>query len=120
MGWGTLVASRADLASDGAKTREREIEIQRRLAVPSACVLMPWLGVALGVRQSHAARSRGVAVGLAAILVYYFLVTAGMTLVHQGIVSAPLALWAPNILLLAVAVVAFRRVAVPPGRRGRE
>lgn len=119
MGWGTLVASRADLASDGAKTREREIEIQRRLVVPSACVLMPWLGVALGVRQSRTVRSRGVAVGLTVILVYYFLVTAGMTVVHQGIVSAPLALWAPNVLLLAVAVLAFRRVAAPPGRRGR-
>ena len=119
MGWGTLVASRAGLASDDAKTREREIEIQRRLAVPSACVLMPWLGVALGVRQSRTARSRGVAVGLTAILVYYFLVTAGMTLVHQGIVSAPLALWAPNVLLLAVAVLVFRRAAAPPARRRR-
>jgi lipopolysaccharide export system permease protein len=119
MGWQTLVASRADLSSDAAKTVEREIEIQRRLAVPSACMLMPWLGVALGVRRSHAARSRSVVVGLTAILVYYFLITTGMTVVHQGLVSAPVALWAPNALLLAVAVVAFRLAAAPPASRGR-
>ena len=39
--------------------------------------------------------------------------------VHQRLVSAPVALWAPNALLLAVALVAFRLAAAPPARRRR-
>lgn len=119
MSWQTLVDSRGAASDDALKAQERGIEIQRRVAVPFSCVLMPWLGVGLGVRQSRATRSRGVAIGLLAILVYYFLVTAGMTLVHQGLVSAPVALWAPNVLLLAAAFLAFRSVSARPPKRGR-
>jgi len=111
MDWQTLIESRSDVRADLTKTQEYEIEIQRRLAVPFSCVLMPWLGVGLGVNPSRATRSRGVLVGLAAILIYYLLVTAGMTAVHQGLAGAPVALWTPNGLLLVAALVAFRSAA---------
>jgi lipopolysaccharide export LptBFGC system permease protein LptF len=111
MDWRTLLGSRLSVSGDAAKAQQREVEIQRRLAVPFSCVLMPWLGVGLGVTQSRAKRSRGVLVGLIAILVYYFLVTAGMTLVHQGLVGAPAALWAPNGLLFLASLAAFRSAA---------
>jgi lipopolysaccharide export system permease protein len=119
MDWWTLLASRRAAGDDAVAVQERDVEIQRRMSVPFSCVLMPWLGVGLGVKQSRAARSRGVVVGLAAILVYYFLVTAGMTLVHQGVAPAPLALWAPNGLLALAGWIAFRGAAAPPaaGRR---
>lgn len=117
MGWRTLLASRAGAAGDTQKARDVEIEMHRRMAVPFSCVLMPWLGVGLGVRQSQAARSRAVVVGLIAILLYYFLVTAGITLVHQGVAAPPIGLWAPNLLLLVAAVVAFRVAAARPARR---
>ena len=119
MDWRTLLDSRADFTADGSKAKAREIEIQRRMAVPFACVLLPWLGVALGVKQSRAARSRGVVVGVVVILLYYFLVTAGMTLVHQDVLAAPAALWAPDVLLLCAAAIAFRRVAGRPAKRAR-
>jgi lipopolysaccharide export system permease protein len=111
MGWQTLLDSRVSVEGDALKEQERALEVQRRLAVPFSCVLMPWLGVGLGVKQSRVGRSRGVLVGLLAILVYYFLVTAGITLVHQGVVSAPVALWAPNALLLVISLAAFRSAA---------
>ena len=47
--------------NDGSKATALELEIQRRVAVPFACVLLPWLGIALGVKQSRSVRSRGVA-----------------------------------------------------------
>ena len=119
MSWQTLLDSRTSVDADGAKAQAREVEIQRRMVVPFSCVLMPWLGVGLGVKQSQAARSRGVVVGLLAILVYYFLVTAGMTLVHQEVLSAPVALWAPNVLLLVAAIVAFRGAAERRVKRRR-
>jgi len=119
MSWQALLHERAAAADDALKAQERAVEIHRRMAVPFSCVLLPWLGVGLGVKQSRAARSRGVVVGLLAILVYYFLVTAGMTLVHQGVTSAPVALWTPNALLLVASWIAFRGATSPPARRKR-
>jgi len=120
MDWQALRASRAGAAGGAQKALEAEIEVHRRVAVPFSCVLMPWLGVGLGVRQLQAAGSRAVVVGLIAILLYYFLVTAGITLVHQGVLAAPAGLWAPNLLLLVAAVVAFRAATARPARRRRQ
>jgi lipopolysaccharide export system permease protein len=119
MSWPALLAAHSPRSQDSARSREQEIEIHRRMAVPFACALMPWLGVALGVSSSRAARSRGVVVGLVAILLYYFLVTAGMTLVHQGVIGAPAALWGPNVLLLGVSMAAFRPLVARPRARRR-
>jgi len=55
-------------------------------------------------------------VGLAVILVYYFLVTAGVTLVHQNLLPPAPALWAPNVALGLAGLMAFRNAA---GRRLR-
>jgi lipopolysaccharide export system permease protein len=111
MDWPTLIAARAAPDEKPETALEREIEIQRRLAVPFACVLLPLIGVPLGVQQSRAVRSRGIVVGLAVILMYYFFVTAGVTLVHQGVLAAIPALWAPNVALLLAGGIAFRRAA---------
>jgi lipopolysaccharide export system permease protein len=119
MDWETLLASRNRNIEDRGLTREREIEIQRRMAVPFSCVLLPLLGVPLGVQRSRAVRSRGIVVGLAVILVYYFLVTAGVTLVHQNLLPAVPALWAPNVALLLAGAAAFRGAGGERLRRGK-
>jgi len=108
MDWPTLVEARRRV-EDPVKLQECEIELQRRLAVPFACMLLPWLGVPLAVQQSRAVRSRGVVIGLAVILAYYFLVTAGVTLVRQDLLPAPVGLWIPNAVLAIVGGLAFRR-----------
>jgi lipopolysaccharide export system permease protein len=119
MGWRALINSRSELSNDRSKATARELEIQRRVAIPFACVLLPWLGVALGVMPSRSVRSRGVGVGLLIILVYYFLVTAGMTLAHRGVLAAPVALWAPNMLLFVVSALAFWRATGRRAKRAR-
>jgi len=106
--------------TDPTKLQEREIEIQRRLAVPFACMLLPWIGVPLAVRQSRSVRSRGLLVGLAVILAYYFLITAGVTLVRQHVLPAPLGLWIPDLALAVAGWLAFRRAAGERLRRPRK
>jgi lipopolysaccharide export LptBFGC system permease protein LptF len=81
-------------------------------------VLLPLIGVPLGVQRSRAVRSRGIVVGLAVILVYYFLVTAGVTLVHQRLLTPAPALWAPNVALALAGFFAFRNAAGQRLRRG--
>jgi lipopolysaccharide export system permease protein len=117
MAWGTLLAANAQTPADRAVANDRQIEIQRRLAVPFACILLPLIGVPLGVQRSRAVRSRGIVVGVAVILVYYFLMTTAVTLVHQDLLAALPAVWAPNGALLLAGVIAFRGAS--EGRRGR-
>jgi lipopolysaccharide export system permease protein len=117
MDWDTLRASLAQPDQEPDVLLDRRIEVQRRLAVPFSCVLLPLIGVPLGVQRSRAVRSRGVVVGLAVILVYYFLVTGAVTLVHQGLLAPAAALWAPNVALALAGLFAFRNAAASRLRR---
>jgi lipopolysaccharide export system permease protein len=118
MSWGTLLEAGAEV-DDPTKRLEREIEIQRRLAVPFACMLLPWLGVPLAVQQSRSVRSRGMVTGLAVILIYYFLITAGVTLVRQHMMPPPVGLWVPDLVLAIAGYLAFRHAAGERLRRPR-
>jgi hypothetical protein len=61
-------------------------------------------------------RSRGLAVSLGIILLYYLMLTAGETLGRQDRVPVTLALWMPNLVLGALGLYLFRRAAreLPP------
>jgi lipopolysaccharide export LptBFGC system permease protein LptF len=111
MNWTSLLATRNRLRANRENTTAQDIEIQRRLAVPFGCVLLPLIGVPLGVQRSRAVRSRGIVVGLSVVLIYYFLVTIGVTLVHQHMLGAIPALWGPNIALALAGLIAFRNAS---------
>jgi lipopolysaccharide export LptBFGC system permease protein LptF len=72
------------------------------------------------VRQSRSVRSRGLLIGLAVILAYYFLITAGVTLVRQHVLPAPLGLWIPDLALAIAGVLAFRHASGERLRRPRK
>jgi len=119
MSWQTLIEAGREV-TDATKLQEREIEIQRRLAVPFACMLLPWIGVPLAVQQSRSVRSRGMVIGLVVILSYYFLITAGVTLVRQHVVPTPVGLWMPDVALAITGWLAFRRAGGEQSRRPRK
>jgi lipopolysaccharide export system permease protein len=92
----------------------RAVELQRRFSIPFACLAFAAVAVPLGLRPSNSVRSRGFIISLALILAYYLLLTLGQSLAERGAAPTAPAMWLPNVLLLLLAGVLFRRVAREP------
>lgn len=107
--WQTLWATRNQRRSQGLLATEEEIELQRKFVVPAGTFLLPLLAIPLGVQRSRAVRSRALVVSVSAILLYYLMLTAAVTAAREQSVSPTLAMWLPNLALLALGVTMFRR-----------
>lgn len=80
------------------------LELEQRLAFPSACLFLGLLGPPLGSMFRQRGRMTGITIGIGIFLAYYVLLSAGRTFGYNGIVSPFLAVWTPNLLCVALAV----------------
>ena len=98
------------LSSPGIKNetlREMEIELHKKLSVPLSCLLFALIGLPLGIRAHRSIRSRGFAVGLAVVLIYYLLRLSGEALVETGRLSPILGAWAPSGIFAVTGLLLF-------------
>jgi lipopolysaccharide export system permease protein len=87
------------------------VEYHRKFAIPCACIVFALVAVPLGVQPVRAARSRGFALSLAMIFVYYILLSAGQALAEHALVPAFIGLWMPNVIFAAVGTYLFGQAA---------
>jgi lipopolysaccharide export system permease protein len=106
-----LSARVAELEARSEPARKERVELARRFSVPFASLVFTLLGIPLGLQPVRAVRSRGLAVSLVVILVYYLMLSAAETLGEQGRVPIVLALWTPNLGLGAIGAALFIREA---------
>ena len=81
------------------KIRSAEVEYHKKFAIPFACLALGLIGVPLGLMVKHGGRMLGFGVGLAVIVVYYLLLQVGQNAGMNGMLSPPLAMWLPNIVI---------------------
>ncbi|MGH9758970.1 MAG: LPS export ABC transporter permease LptF, partial [Candidatus Acidiferrales bacterium] len=99
------------LASDyGPGWRESQVEFQRRLACPAACLVFALLGVPIGVRPRRGGRAAGLILTLILIGGYYFLFVTGAHMAEQGSLSPWFGIWGANIAALLVGIVFLLRI----------
>jgi LPS export ABC transporter permease LptG/LPS export ABC transporter permease LptF len=98
------------LSVRGPREREARVEFQRRLALPTACLLFALLGVPVGVRPRRGGRAGGFVLTILLISVYYLLFVAGIHAAEQGAVSPALGVWTANLATLVVAFLLLRRI----------
>ena len=101
----------ADRQAAGASTAEERIELHRKFSIPFACVVFALVGVPLGIQPQRAVRSRGFALSLVLIFLYYVPLTVGETLAKKEILPAALGLWVPNLLFLGLGLALFAKSA---------
>ncbi len=99
------------LDATGAKSLKERVERMRRFSVPFAAIVFTLLAIPLGLQPVRAVRSRGLALSLGIILLYYVLLSAAETLATQGRAPVGIALWTPNVVLGLLGAVLFRRAA---------
>jgi lipopolysaccharide export system permease protein len=95
--------------ADGKSYAGELVEFHRKFAIPFACVVFGLVGVPLGIGQARAVKSRGFAVSLCVIFVYYILLSTGQGLAEEGSIPAWVGLWLPNFIFGLLGIFLVRR-----------
>ncbi|MBZ5629542.1 MAG: LptF/LptG family permease [Acidobacteriia bacterium] len=86
--------------NNGPRSRAYAIEFHRRLALPTACIVLALVGIPLGLSAKKGGKSTGFVLTIGLVFLYYFLSLAGLSMARQGKTSAALGLWLGNIVFL--------------------
>jgi lipopolysaccharide export system permease protein len=90
--------------SEGMPSDFERVELHRKFSIAFACLVFAAVGIPLGIQPTRAVHSRGFAVSLVLIFVYYLLLNLGQNLGERGKIPPPIAVWLPNIVLSAIAL----------------
>jgi len=90
---------------------DMRLEFHRRFALPFACFVFAFVGVPLGIQNQRSGKATGFSLSIGVILIYYIILTVGKTFGEKGMVHPAVAVWAPNLILLAMGAYLFRKAA---------
>jgi LPS export ABC transporter permease LptG/LPS export ABC transporter permease LptF len=74
------------------------IEFNRRLALPTACLVLVLIGIPLGLSAKKGGKGAGFVLTILLVFVYYFISIIGVSLARGGKISPVLGVWMANII----------------------
>ncbi len=80
------------------------LELEQRIAFPTACLFLGLLGPPLGSMFGQRGRMTGITLGIGIFLTYYIMLSAGRTFGYNGMISPFFAVWTPNLLCIILGV----------------
>ena len=96
---------------------DAKIELNRRLALPLACIMLAMVGVPLGVASRKGSKSSGYVTGVFLAFFCYWLAFISLTkLAAQRTLPAEVALWLPNAVFGIVGLIFVIRLERPGDR----
>jgi len=102
--------------TDRERTLEARIELNQRLALPFACMLLALTGIPLGVGSRRAGKSSAYVLTVALALLYFTGLINAINLGRQGILPADLAVWIPNLVFAVLGFSLLTRLEAPGDR----
>lgn len=102
---------------DPATYNLAHVEIQKKFAIPFACVVFGILGLPLGITNRRGGKSSGFSLSVAIILIYYIMINNGEQIAATGRLQPWVAMWAPNIILGAIGIYLLGRANRDIGRK---
>jgi lipopolysaccharide export system permease protein len=87
------------------------VEIQKRLSFPFACLVFGILGVAVGSFWRRGGKSYGFILSLVIVFLYYICMNLGENLAKSGRAFTFIGIWLPNFLLGGLGLYVFFKVA---------
>ncbi|HXC50196.1 MAG TPA: LPS export ABC transporter permease LptF [Candidatus Limnocylindrales bacterium] len=106
-----LLEERREHLARGESAIEETIELHRKLVLPVAALLLPFVGVPLGAVGRRGVKSRGLLLSTIVVLLYYLALTGSVTVAREQIIPTWVAMWLPNALLALLASMLFRRAS---------
>ena len=92
---------RAASIGDAGTRRWTLIEFHRRLALPTACLVLAMVGIPLGLSSKKGGKSSGFVLTILLVFLYYSLSLIGVSLARQARVSPAAGVWLADCLFLA-------------------
>ncbi len=99
-----LEARAGELRSQGLSTHGPLMALHRKFSLPAACLVLAVIGLALGVQHGRGGKLAAFVPGIAVVFIYYVIQYLGQQMAKGQLISAWLAVWAPNIVLGATGV----------------
>lgn len=98
-----------------ARAAGYEAEVQKKLALPAACVVMALVGAAIALRVPRGGAVLVTCASGAVFVAYYVLLVTGEALADRLVVSPIVSMWGANALLLVAALLGLwsRRATLP-------
>jgi LPS export ABC transporter permease LptF/LPS export ABC transporter permease LptG len=119
----------AENAKHNVPTGSQYFTIQQKFSIPTACLVLALIGIALGVSNRKDGKLAGFVVGIGVIFVYYVLLWTSRAGAISGQLWPAFAPWIPNIVLgiVGIGLVIWRagsadqpiRISVPTFWRSR-
>jgi LPS export ABC transporter permease LptF/LPS export ABC transporter permease LptG len=91
-----------DPERDPEQRRLARVEIHKKLAIPTACLVFGLFAVPLGFNNRRGGKSSGFALSIAVIMAYYVLLSNGEEWARVGAMPPWLAMWLPNLVFAAL------------------
>ena len=92
---------------DKAAIRELAIEVHKKFSIPLSCIFFGLLALPLGITSHRSVKSRGFAVGIIIVSLYYLLRIGGEALVETGHLSPEIGVWTPNFIFAFLGIYLF-------------
>ncbi|MBI3456024.1 MAG: LPS export ABC transporter permease LptF [Candidatus Rokubacteria bacterium] len=92
----------AQAVQAGGTSNPYWVEIHKKYAIPTACLVFAVVGVPLGIRAHRGGRWAAFVILLPIVLFYYVFLTVGEQLGDAGRIPPWLAMWGPNLLVAAL------------------
>lgn len=86
-----------------------KIEINKKLAVPLATIMLSLLGVFLAIGHHRSGKGANFALSLIVIFSYITCLNIGMVMASRGVIPVILGVWTPDIILLLVTVIIYKK-----------
>ncbi|MGV3711184.1 MAG: LptF/LptG family permease, partial [Gemmatimonas sp.] len=110
MTFGQLSGYITALQASGAEVSTLKVERMLKIAIPVTCVIIALFGAPLATSSQRGGAAYGVAISLGTTIVFLVLIQLTKAIGGNGVISADLAGWIPNILVGSVAMVLLARV----------
>ncbi len=88
-----------------------QIEMQKRFAYPTACLVLMLIGIPLGLSSRRGGKSMGFVLTIFLVFIYYFFSSTGMTLARQGRMPVFLGVWGANFIFAIAGLLLLRQMA---------
>ena len=89
-------------------------EFHRRLALPTACLVLALVGIPLGLSSKKGGRSTGFVLTIVIVFLYYFASLAGVELAREGKVAPIVGAWMANVIFAIAGLALLWRVDKMP------
>lgn len=105
-----------DAATDRQRKFEARVELHQRFTLPLACLLLPLVGIPLGLSTRKGGKSGAFVLTLLMAFLYYLGWISLNGLARQGALPVPLAAWTPNAIFTLAGIILMMRLELPGDR----